>query len=351
MHAGILGRRSAAGFAAVAIAAAALVAFIPAAAAAADFYAGKTISYVVGGSPGGGHDIYARTLARHLPRHIPGEPVIVVRNMPGAGSARAGVYLYSVAPKDGTVIAALYPGALMGPVLDDRSKVNYDPTKFQYLASAENGARICATFERSKAKTFDDAIQQPVVFGASAPGGALHDYAFMLKKSTGAAFRIVVGYKATRDLTLDMERGEVDGMCGWDWSTAKTQKPDWLRDKRVNLLVQVGLEPDPELTKLGVPTVWNFIKREQDRKAVELIVTQQVFARPYVAPPETPDAQVRILRAAFEATFKDKQFLADAEKARLDISPTPGAKVQALINGIYSAPKATVDRAKDLIKP
>jgi tripartite-type tricarboxylate transporter receptor subunit TctC len=335
--------------AAAVIAVAASLAAAPA--VANDFYAGKTIEFIVGGNVGGGHDVYARTLARHLPKYIPGSPTILVKNMPGAGSARAASFLYAVAPKDGTVIAALYPGAIMVPLLEDNAQGLFDPTKFHYLASAENGTRVCATFERSKIKTFAQAIAQKTVLGASAPGGSTHDYAHMHKKTADANFHIVAGYKATLDLALDMERGEIDGMCGWDWSTAKAQKPDWLRDNKVHILVQVNMEPDAELTKLGVPDVWQFVKREEDRKAVALVVSQQVFARPYVAPPGTPSERVTILRRAFDAAMQDKTLLAEAAKARIDISPYAGVKIQKLVESIYTSPKATVERAKAIIKP
>ncbi len=327
------------------------VALAAAPAAAQNFYTGKTISIMVGGSPGGGHDAYARLLARHMPRHVPGNPAVVVRNMPGAGSARAAGQLFATAPKDGTALAALYPGSIMGPLLDDRWEAHYDPAKFNYIGSAESGARICATYHTSKIKTFKDAIAQPSVFAASAPGGSVHDYAFMLKKTAGAQYRAVVGYGATLDMTLAMERGEVDGLCGWDWSTAKVQKADWLRDGKVNLLLQVALEPDKQLSGLGVPVVWDFVKGEEDRQAIRVIASQQVFSRPYAAPPETPAEQVRQLRAGFDATMRDAQFLADAEKSRLDISPTGGADLQRLVEGIFATPKPVVEHAKRLIKP
>jgi tripartite-type tricarboxylate transporter receptor subunit TctC len=318
---------------------------------AQDFYAGKTIAMVVGGSPGGGHDLYARTIARHLPRHLPGNPAVVVRNMPGAGSMRAAGHVYAVAPKDGLTIGALYPGSVMTPLLDPKSKAAYEPTKFQYLGSAESGARICATYRTSKIKTFQDAVTQPSVFGGSAAGGSVYEYGHMMRNAAGAKFRIVTGYKATLDMALDMERGEIDGICGWDWSTAKSQKPDWLRDKTVNILLQVALDPDPELSKLRVPQVWGFIKDETDRKAVELVVSQQVFSRPHVVAPDTPAERVRILRAAYDALMKDSQFLADAEKARLDISPSSGSKLQSLVASVYATPGPIVERARRIIAP
>jgi hypothetical protein len=328
-----------------------IIALSPSTASAADFYAGKTISIVVGGSAGGGHDLYARTIARHLPRFIPGNPTVVVRNMPGAGSMRAAGHVYSVAPKDGTTIAALYPGSVMTPLLDPKSKATYEPTKFQYLGSAESGARICATYQKSKIKTFQDAVTQPSVFGGSAAGGSVYEYGHMLRNTAGAKFRLVTGYKATLDMTLDMERGEIDGICGWDWSTAKSQKPDWLRDKTVNILVQVALDADSELTRLGVPQIWGFIKNDNDRKAVELVVSQQVFSRPHVVTPETPADRVALLRKAYDAVMTDGQFLADAEKSRLDISPSPGVKLQKLVASVYATAPAIVERARQIIVP
>ncbi|HZS63546.1 MAG TPA: hypothetical protein VFA53_03470 [Xanthobacteraceae bacterium] len=333
-------------FRALAVAAFAAVA---APAPAADFYAGKTIEFVVGGDTGGGYDSYARTIAKFLPNHIPGHPAIVVKNMPGAGSGKAATYLSTTAPQDGTSIAALFPGAVVGLLLDEKFKKTFDPTKLQYLATADSGTRVCATYITSKVKSFADAQKEKAVMGASAAGGSTRDYVNMLRKAAGAQFSLVAGYQGTREIGLAVERGEVDGLCGWDWSSFKTQKSDWLKDKKVNILVQVALEPEPELTKLGVPPVWQFVKNADDKKAVELIISQQVFGRPYVAPPATPAAQVKILRDAFMATMQDKDFLADAEKAKLDVNPLDGDKVQQVVEKVYASPPAIVKRAKELI--
>lgn len=317
---------------------------------AADFYAGKTIEVLVGGEPGGGYDIYTRVLARHINRHIPGNPTIVVKNMPGSGSGRAAAFLATIAPKDGTVLGAVFPGAIIGPLIEGRAQ-SYDPTKFVYLGSADSGARICATLQSSKIKTYSDALATKTVVGASAAGGNTRDYANMQKKATGAKLDIVTGYKGTVEIGLAMERGEVDGICGWPWASVKSQKPDWLRDGKLNLLVQVNLQADPELTRLGVPELWTFIKSDDDRKAIELIVSQQVFARPYIAPPGTAHEQVGILRAAFDATMKDRLFLEEAERARIDVAPSSGIEVKDLVNRLYAAPAASIERAKELIRP
>jgi tripartite-type tricarboxylate transporter receptor subunit TctC len=320
-------------------------------AAAADFYAGKTIDFVIGADVGGGHDIYARLIARHLPRHIPGNPAIVPKNMPGAGSGRAAAHIFSVAPKDGTTIGAVFPGVVINPLLEDRGQPLYDPTKFAYLATADSGTRVCATFHTSKVKTFEDALKENVILGATAAGGSTRDYVGLLKNTVGMKAELVSGYKGTADIQLAMERGEVDGLCGWDFSSLKSQKGDWLREGKLNILVQMGLEPEAELTKRGVPEVWKFVKDEDTRKVIELVISQQIFSRPYIAPPGTPAEQVKTLRAAFTAALQDKQLLEEAEKLRLDITPSPGERLQDVVQKLYASPKNIVERAKEAIKP
>jgi tripartite-type tricarboxylate transporter receptor subunit TctC len=324
---------------------------VAAPALSANFYEGKTIKFIVGADVGGGYDIYARTVGRHLSRFIPGQPTIVVQNMPGAGSMVAAAYIYTVAPKDGTTIGSLMPGAIIGPLLDERAEAVYDPTKFFYLGTADSGTRVCATFHTSKIKTFEDAQNNKVMIGASQSGGATVDYASFLKHAAGAKFEIVPGYKGTRDITLAMERGEVDGVCGFDWASLRSQKSDWIRDNKLNILVQTGPSSNPELTALGVPEVWKFIKSDDLRKAVGVIVAQQVFGRSYIVPPGTSEEHVKLLRDAFSATVEDKDFLADAAKAKIDVTPSSGKDVQDTIQNIYASPKPILDRAKELIKP
>ncbi len=172
----------------------------------------------------------------------------------------------------------------------------------------------------------------------------------MLKHTANTAYDMVVGYRGTTDMSLAMERGEIDGICGWDWSSFKSQKPDWLRDGKVNLLLQAGLEPHPDLTKMGVPWVFDFIKSPEDRKAVELILSQQVFQRSYIAPPDTTPANLAILRAAFDKTMADPAFLEDAKKMRVEIEALPGAKVEEVIRNLYASPKPVVERARRVIR-
>ena len=320
-------------------------------AGASDYYAGKTIEFVVGGSPGGGYDTYTRAMARHFARHVPGNPSIVVKNMPGAGGARAGHFVSTVAPKDGTVIGAVTPGSIIGPLLDAEPTKLFDPTAALWLGSANNGTRVCVTFEKSKTKAFTDALAQKTIIGGVAPGDASHDFAYLVKRTTGAQLDIVSGYKGSLDLFLAMERGEVDGGCCSDWSSVKSQKPDWLRDGKLRVLLQIGLQPNDELTALKIPQLWTYVKGDDNRRVAEMIVSQQAFQRPYFTAPGTPAQYVDILRAAFAATMKDPQFLADAAKMELDVSPLPGATVQELVMKFYATPKGIIEQARRAIGP
>jgi tripartite-type tricarboxylate transporter receptor subunit TctC len=318
---------------------------------AGDYYAGKSIDLLIGAPPGGGYDIYARALARHYGRHIPGQPTIVAKNMPGAASARAAGFISTLAPKDGTAIAALMPGGVVGPLLDEKAETLFDPTKVLYLGTANNGTRICVSRKDSKIKTFDDALTQKASFGGVSTSDSTRGYGYMHKKTSGAQYDVVSGYSGTAEIALAMERGELDGVCGWDWASFKSQRPDWIRDHKANLLLQVGLEPNEELTRMGVPSVFKYITNEGDRKVVELIISQQVFQRSYIAPPGLPAELLDTLRSAFDATMRDQDFLHDAKTIRIDISPLPGAKVQELVQKIYAAPKDIVARARQALNP
>ncbi len=327
-----------------------LVALAPIKARAADFYAGKQIIFIIGTAPGGGYDIYGRTLARHLPMHIPGAPVIIVQNMNGASTMRAAGFIYNIAPKDGTVIGAISPGAVVGPLLDGKSDALYDPTKFHYLATANNSARVCATFGTAKTKTFADALKQETIIGSVAEGGSTRDYAYLHKNTSKAKFRVIAGYKGTPDVLLAMERGEVDGICGLDWSSLRAQKADYIRDGKLNILVQTGLEPNDELTKMGVPQIWRFFDNDEDKAVAELVIAQQLFGRPYIAPPGTAPEAVAILRAAFIAALNDSELIADAKRSQIDLAPAGGDRVQEGVRKIYAAPPNIVERAREAIR-
>ena len=326
-----------------------LAASVPA--SAQDFYAGKTIELLVGAPAGGGYDIYGRAVARHIGRHIPGNPNIVPKNMPGAGSAIAAGFLSKVAPKDGTVIANIMPGAVIGPLLDPKVKKLFDPNAVQYIGNVNNGVRVCVSGGKSKIKTFEDARTQQATFAGSGSNDSTHDYGFMHTHMTGAKWKMVLGYRGTADLTLALERGEIDGFCGFDWASLKSQRPAWVRDKVVNVLIQDAIEPLDELDKRGVPHIMKYVTSDINRKAVELILSQTVFHRSFIAPPGTPAAQLAILRKAFDATMNDPQFLADAKKLRIDVAPLSGARVQEVVRKLFEAPPDVVALARKAINP
>lgn len=313
-------------------------------------FEGKPITLIIGASPGGGYDAYARTLSRHLSRHLPGEPEILVRNQPGAGSGAAAGALQNTAPKDGTTIGAIFPGIVMHPILDPASPLQFDPKEFNFLGSADNSTRVCAIWHESPTKTFADAQKRETVLGASAAGGSSRDYAHMLNNIAGTKFDVVSGYKGSAAILLAMERREIDGMCGFDWASLRAQRPDWIKDGKVNVIVETALEPTEDLQKRGVPIFWQYVKDETDRKAAELIVSQQVFGRPYVAPPGVPEDVVATLRQGVLKTLQDPAYVADAEKSRLNVQPVPGEKVQKLVGDIYNAPAEVADRARQIIK-
>ncbi|MCC6886963.1 MAG: hypothetical protein IT536_00280 [Hyphomicrobiales bacterium] len=329
----------------------ALVGLFANAAAAQDIFAGKSIDLLIGAPPGGGYDIYGRAVARHIGRHIPGNPSVVAKNMPGAGGARAAGFLSKIAPKDGTVIANLMPGSVIGPLLDPKAERLFDPTAVQYLGNVNNGTRVCISDSRSKLRTFADARKIKAVFGGVSTNDSTRDYGYMHRKTSGAAWDVVPGYKGTAELVLALERGEVDGFCGFDWSSLKSQRPNWLKEKAVNLLLQDALEPNEELTKLGVPHVFAYVTSETNRKVVSLILSQQVFHRSFIAPPAIAPAALAILRKAFDETMKDPLFLADAEKLRIDVAPLSGERVQQVVRDLYASPPEIVDLARAAINP
>ena len=318
-------------------------------AAAQDFYAGKTVTVVVGTDAGGGYDIYARAIARHLGRHIAGKPTVIVQNMPGAGSAKAAEFMYALAPKDGTTIGLIFPGMVVEPLLQP-GKFRFDPTKFEYLGSADSGTRLCVTHRSSKIKSMDDAMKIPSTFGGSAPGSSTTDYAQMLINLAGAKMRVVNGYKSSIDTVLAMERGEVDGICGYDSSSFKSQKPEWYNTSEAHMIQQAGLEPNAELLKIGVPSIWDTIKGE-NRKIAEVVIAQQEFHRPFLAPPGVAAGPLGTLRKAFMATLADGDFLVDATKMKLSITPKDGEAVALLVKQMFASPPELVEKVNRALKP
>src|SRR6266702_104344 len=291
----------------------------------AQFYKGKQITVIVGSSAGGGYDIYARLVSRHLPKHIPGNPAIMVTNMAGAGSNAAAAHLFNVAPRDGTVIGALQNSAVLDSLLDallgDTKRLRHDATKFVHLGSATIDHYVCIARADAAVKSFKDVLAQELIIGASQPGTSTRDFPVLLNTMAGAKFRIVTGYPGTREITLAIEKGEVQGLCGFSWSSLSAQRPDWLKSGFIRVLVQEHDKGHPALNKMGVPLAVDYAKPPDNRRIMELIYSSETFGRPYMMPPGVPADRVAALRKAFLDALRDKELLADAEKIGLEIDP------------------------------
>ena len=313
--------------------------------AVADFYRGKQINLIVGSSAGGGYDTYARLISRHFSEHMPGNPEVVVQNMPGAGSGKAAGYIYSVAPKDGTAMAAVFPGVLLDPLIGN-VQAQYDPVKLGYVGNANADVYICFLRSDAPAKSFQDALTHEVILGASNAGGTTRDLPAMLDNLLGAKFRIVTGYAGSKEITLAIERNEVHGSCGIGWTGLPTMHPDWFAKKLMNVILQVDVKGHPDLNKMGVPLAAQFARTDEERQVIELIESQGQFGRPYIVPPEVPAERVAALRKAFVDTFNDPALRAEAKKMELDIDYMSGDDLQALVSKLYALPPNVVARAK-----
>jgi tripartite-type tricarboxylate transporter receptor subunit TctC len=311
----------------------------------AQFYKGKQLALIVGSSAGGGYDTYARLLARPFGSAIPGSPTVVVQNMSGAGSNRATGYVYSVAPKDGTAMAAIFPGAVLQPLLSDQP-VPHDPSKLTYLGSANSDVYVCYVRSDASVKTFKDVLSKELIVGASNPGATTYDLPLLLNSVIGAKFKIVTGYPGSREITLALERGEVQGACGIGWTGIETLHPDWFKDDKIRVLVQLSNKGHPDLNKRGVPLAEELARNEDDKKVIRLVFSQGAFGRPYVLPPGVPAERVAALRKAFVEALNDKALRSEAEKMHLDVDPMPGDALQKLVGDLYATPPRLVERAR-----
>ena len=313
----------------------------------AEFYKGKNIELYIGYSIGGGYDLYARVLARHIGKHIPGNPTIVPKNMEGAGSLRLANWLARVAPRDGTVFGTVGRGVPFDPLLG-LPGTQFKAPDFSWIGSANNEVSICTSWGTSQITKIEDVFTKQMIIGGTGPSDDTVQFPEVLNGVLGTKFKIISGYPGGNDVVLAMERGEVEGRCGWSWSTITATHPDWVKDKKIHLLVQLALEKHPDLP--DVPVIVDFAKTTEQRQIIKLIFARQVVGRPYLAPPGIPKDRLEILRKAFMETMVDKDFLADANKSKLEIAPVTGDKVEALVKEIYETPPAVAQKAGALLK-
>jgi len=308
-----------------------------------DFYKGRTVTIVIGAAPGGGYDTYGRLIARHMSKHIPGNPTVSPSNMPGASSIVAAAAIANTLPKDGTQIGAIYASAMLEPLLGDGSRLKYDPAKFQNLGSASREVYTCAVRNDAPASTLEEARSRPLILGATAGGGTTVDYPAVSNRFLGTQFKVVRGYKGSRDVTLAMERGEVQGACGLAWSTLSVQYPRLFEDKVFRIFAQEDMDGLSDLNARGVPVSGKLVTDPQARQALELFYSQNVLGRPYVVAHEVPKDRAAALRKAFMATLDDPDLLKEAQKMRIGITPTSGDDVEKLIERLFTTPKPIVD--------
>jgi len=310
---------------------------------AADFYRGRTITLISSAGAGGGYDAYARTLVRHIVRYLPGTPTIVVQNRPGAGGLVLANYLYNVAARDGSVLGSIHRNIPTDPLLG-RTSGKYDPVKFNWLGSVTNEVSVCAAWHTAPVKTIQDAMTRELIIGGQSNTDT-ETFPIVLNNLIGTKFRIIGGYASGTQANLAIERGELNGRCGWSWSSVKSERMQWVTSHTINLLLQISLEKDLELP--DVPLVMDFVKSDEDRQALKLILARQVFGRPFLAPPGVPPARVALLRKAFMQTMRDPAFIREIDRQKLELNPVAGDDMQALVEELYRTPKVIVQRAID----
>ncbi|MFM0502057.1 Bug family tripartite tricarboxylate transporter substrate binding protein [Paraburkholderia caffeinilytica] len=306
-----------------------------------DFYSGRTVNLNIGYSVGGGYDMYARLLAKHLGDHLPGKPTITPQNMPGAGSLKAANYLYSVAPKDGATIGTFGRTMPEEPLF---GQADYDARKLVWLGSMDSDVSLCVTWHTSAIKTFQDLLTKPSRFGGQGAGSDPDVMANTIKNLFHAKLQLVTGYPGSNESALAMQRGEIDGECGTSWSTLRMRHPDWLRDHKVNLIVQMALEKHPDLP--NVPLLSDLTSDPETKKILKVIAASQVLARPFAAPLGIPADRADALRKAFADTMKDPAFLADAKSLGVEVRYVSPQQISTVLEDVYQTSPEQIAKAK-----
>jgi len=308
---------------------------------------GKTITIVTSTGPGGGYDAIARAISRHMPRYLPGQPNMIVQNMPGGGNVLATNHMYNVAPKDGTMIAVINNAIPLHQVLDGRG-VRYDVRKFNWLGST--GAKNSVTFvwHTTGITSIQEVMTREVTLGGTAPASDIVIYPTVMNNVLGTKFKIVLGYKSSAEVSMAMERGEVQSRSN-NYTSLISDQPDWVKDKKITVLVQVGAARDKRLP--NVPLLTELARNDEERQVLSLISAPIALGQPYLAPPEVPAERIVTLRQAFAATLTDKAFLAETQKLNFEIEPISGEDIAQVVNRTIEATPAIIARAKEAMGP
>ena len=308
-----------------------------------DVYKGKQVQMLVFSGAGSTYDTYARLLAKHLGNHIPGKPLIIVQYMVGAGGLKQIDYMNKIAPKDGSVIGTVGRGLPFEPMLG-KNEIGWDPLKFIWLGSMNREITVAMSWNTSKIKTFEDLQKNELIVPGTGAGADSEIMPRGFNNLAGTKFKIISGYRDTSEAALQMETGELEGLAYWSWSSINALHPDWLRDKKVNLIFQTGLKPIPDFP--NVPSIRNLVKDETDRKALEFLLAREVIGRPFFTTPGVPADRAKALRDAFAATMQDAALLKDAETANMEVNLVPAAEVDKLLQDAAASPPAVLERVK-----
>jgi tripartite-type tricarboxylate transporter receptor subunit TctC len=311
------------------------------------FFSGKTIDLYVGFDVGGGYDMRMRLLARHMGKHIPGNPAIVPKNMEGAGSLRLANWMANVAPKDGTAIGMIARGTAFDPLIGQIAAAQFKGTDYNWIGSTSDETNICVVMSRTGITKFEDMLTKEVVVGSVGLSDS-GKFPLVLNGMLGSKFKLISGYKGTGAIVLAMERGEVEGRCGWNWSSLKSAHQHWIDQKIIVRLLQFGLQKHPELP--DVPLVIDLAKDDEQKQIMKAIFASQTIGWPFLAPPGVPADRINILREAFKATMEDKDFLAEAKKAGIDVRPVSGEQIKDIVTEVYSISPSIAAKAAALLK-
>jgi tripartite-type tricarboxylate transporter receptor subunit TctC len=317
------------------------------AAPAEEFYRGSTLRLLSSSGASSGYTLWARFIARHLPRHIPGEPTVVVQSMVGAGGLLLSNYMYNVAPKDGREIATVPREAPTLPMMNTAG-VRYDSQKFNWLGTPTSETNLCVTSRDAAFQSVDDLYKKQLIVGTTGVGSGMHIFPVALNALLGMKFKTIEGYKDTGVILLALDRNEIQGACQ-SAETLMQARGDDIRSGKIRIMLQAGAKPDPDFP--NVPFVLDLAKTEEERQALRFLYSSLTFGRPYLAPPDVPADRVAILRKAFAETFKDPAFLAEAKVQKYEVSPISGEEMAALIQELGRTPKPVIDRVSALIEP
>ena len=313
----------------------------------AEFYRGKSVDLYIGTSVGGGYDAYARMLARHLSRYMPGNPTIVPKNMEGGGGMRLANFIYNAAAKDGTVFGIFNRGVAFDQLLGNRA-AQFEAPKFNWIGSTNNEVSVCVAWHTSGIQSASELTSKELVVGATGPSGDTYQFPKIANGVLGTKFKIISGYPGGNDVDLAMERGEVQGRCGWSWTSVRATHQPWLDRKWINVLFQMGLSKHPDLPNVAL--IMDLARNDEERAIFRLMFARQVMAWPFAAPPGVPRERVEALRKAFADTLKDKDFLADAAKGNFEIRPVTGEDIQKLVLDMNATPPAVLQKTIQLLQ-